>query len=201
MSALPTREQQEATTRRFLGQRALVTPEIVQEVSDCPTPPSEAQRPTRDFRHAFWHWARWLTLWILVGFVVAAIGAHQVDGPHFNTTYTTVHAYPAVYPIAHRATVVLAVAFGVMVLFWILVGMGAYLKLVWQTTGEALKPIPSLAEIELKLRQAGYNPSIADIVAMHQHLTSQRNEAAFFAGALIVGPQLLARQAQGKPIL
>ena len=61
--------------------------------------------------------------------------------------------------------------------------------------------MPSLAEIELELRSAGYNPSIADVVAMHQHLTSQRNEATFAAGALAIGPQLLARQAQGNPLL
>jgi hypothetical protein len=39
------------------------------------------------------------------------------------------------------------------------------------------------------------------VVAMHQYLTSQRNEAAFLAGALVIGPQLLSRQAQGKPLL
>ena len=40
----------------------------------------------------------------------------------------------------------------------------------------------------MELRQAGYSPSIADVVALHQHLTCQRNEAAFFAGALVIGP-------------
>jgi len=58
-----------------------------------------------------------------------------------------------------------------------------------------MKPVPSLAEIDAQLRIEGYDPSIADVVAMHQDLTSQRNEAAFFAGALVVGPHLLARQA------
>lgn len=60
--------------------------------------------------------------------------------------------------------------------------------------------MPSLAQIDQQLRAGGYNPSVADVVAMHEYLTSQRNEAAFFAGALVVGPQLLARQAQGKPL-
>jgi hypothetical protein len=200
-SERPTPEQQDATARRFRGQRALTTPVVIQEATDCPAAPSEAQQPTQGFRKACWHWARWLTFWALVALIVAAIGAHRVEGPNFNTTYTTVPAYPEIYPIAHRATVMLAVALGVMVLFWLFVGMGAYLRLVWRTTGEAMRPVPSLAEIELEQRRCGYNPSIADVVAMHQYLTSQRNEAAVVAGALVIGPQLLARQAQGKPLL
>lgn len=160
-----------------------------------------APKPGRSFAKAFWHWARWSTCWTLIALIAAAIGAHQVDGPHFNTTYITVPAYPALYPVAHSATVVLAVALAALAAFWLLIGMGAYLRVAWRTTGEAMKPVPSLAEIELELRKAGYNPSIADVVAMHQYLTSQRNEAAFVAGALIIGPQLLARQAQGKHLL
>ena len=89
----------------------------------------------------------------------------------------------------------------IVVGFWFLAGLGYYLRLVWRTTGEAMKPIPSLAEIDQQLRAKGYDPSIADVVALHQYLTSQRNEAAFFAGALVIGPHLLARQAQGKPLL
>ena len=201
MADLPSRRQQESTARRFRGQRALVTPEVVQEATDCPVAPSEALRPTRGFRKACWRWAKWLTFWTLVGLIVAAIGAHRVEGPNFNTTYTTVPAYPTTYPLAHSATIVLAATLGALVVFWLLVGMGAYLRLVWRTTGEAMRPVPSLTEIELELRRNGYDPSIADVVAMHQYLTSQRNEAAFLAGTLVIGPQLLARQAQGKPLL
>ena len=138
----------------------------------------------------------------LVGLILAAIGGRQVPGPHFNASGTTVPAYPTFNPLAHPATVILAVALGVLAVFWLLVGMGAYLRLVWQTTGEAMRPIPSLAEIEMELRQAGYNPAIADLVALHQHLTSQRNEAAFLAGALVIGPTVSSlAQAQGKPML
>jgi hypothetical protein len=78
--------------------------------------------------------------------------------------------------------------------------VGYYLRLVWQVTDDALRPIPPLTEIDQQLRAEGYNPSIADVVAMQQHLTSQRNGAALTAGALVIGPQLLARQAQGKSI-
>jgi hypothetical protein len=178
-----------------------VAPEVVDEVHPQPPAPSMVDEPGRDFRTVFWHWARWLTFWTLVGLVVAAIGAHQVDGRNFNATYTSVPAYPAIYPFAHHATIVLAVTLGVMVTFCLLVGMGAYFRLVWRTTGEAMKPVPTLAEIELELRRGGYDPSIADVVAMHGYLTSQRNEAAFLTGALLIGPQLLAMQAQGKPLI
>jgi hypothetical protein len=201
MADLPTDEQRGATARRFQGQRALVAAEVVQEAPRSPPAPSATQRATRGFRRAFWHWARWVTLWTLVGLILAAIGGRQVPGPHFNASGATVPAYPTFYPLAHLATVILAVALGVLVVFWVLVGMGAYLRLVWRTTGEAMKPIPTLAEIESELRQAGYNPSIADVVALHQHLRSERNEAALLAGALVIGPQLLARQSQGKPLL
>jgi hypothetical protein len=58
-----------------------------------------------------------------------------------------------------------------------------------------------LAEIDQQLRAEGHDPSIADVAAMHQYLTSQRNEAALLAGALVIGPQLLVRQTQGKPLI
>ena len=178
-----------------------MVPQFVEDTPDPPPLPPTAPKATRRFRRAFWHWARWVTLWTLVGLILAAIGGRQVPGPHFDATGTIVPAYPTFYPLAHAATIVLAFAFGVMVLFWFLVAMGAYLRLVWRTTGEAMKPVPSLAEIELELRRVGYKPSIADVVALHQHLTSQRNEAAFLAGALIAIPQVLHRQAEGKPLL
>ena len=200
-SELPTPEQQEPTARRFRGQRALATPVVVQEAThgpQAPTTPSEAPRPTRGFRKAFWHWARRVTFWTLVGLIVSAVGAHQVNN-HSDTG--VVPAYPTMYPLAHEVAIVLAIALGVLVAFWLIVGMGAYLRLVWQTTGEAMKPVPSLAEIDQQLRAEGFDPSISDLVSMHGYLTGQRNAAALFAGALVIGPQVLARQAQGKPVL
>jgi hypothetical protein len=158
-------------------------------------------RTRRGFKAAFWHWARLVTLFTVIGLIAAAFGAHRVNGPTFNTDYQAVPAYPLLYPLAHRVTVVLGVGLIVLVGFWFLVGLGWYLRLVWRTTGEAMKPVPSLPEIEQQLRAEGYNPSIADVVALHQYLTSQRNEAAFFAGALVFGPHLFARQASGKPLL
>ncbi len=62
----------------------------------------------RSFGKTVWHLARWLTLWALVGLITAAIGAHQVGGPNF----TTVPAYPAIYPAAHDALIVVGVVLG-----------------------------------------------------------------------------------------
>jgi hypothetical protein len=69
MSNRPTPEQQAATARRYPGQRALVAAEVVQEAPSSPAAPSATQRPTMG---AVWHWARWVTLWTLVGLVLAA---------------------------------------------------------------------------------------------------------------------------------
>jgi hypothetical protein len=201
MPDLPTDEQRRATSRRYQGQRTPVAPEVVEEVLGQPPKPPIVDEPGRGCRKAFWHWARWLTFWTVIGLIVEAIGAHQVDGPNVNASYTTVPAYPVIYPFAHRATVVLAITLGVVGAFWFLVGMGAYFRLVRQTTRKAMEPAPTLAEIDQQLRAEGHDPSIADVAAMHQYLTSQRNEAALLAGALVIGPQLLVRQTQGKPLI
>jgi hypothetical protein len=176
----PTPEQQRATARRYKGQRALVSDEVVQEALSAP-PASTTSVPTRGFREAFWHRARRLTFWTLVGLIVTAIGAHRINN----------------YSIAHASTLALVWAVGILAGFWCLVGVGYYLRLVWQVTAEALKPIPSLAEIDQQLRAEGYSPSIADVVAIEQHLKGQRNESLLTFGALVIGPQLLAREVEG----
>ena len=61
-----------------------------------------------------------------MGLILAAIGGRQVPGPHFDATGATVPAYPTFYPLADPATVILAGALGVLILFWLLVGMAAY---------------------------------------------------------------------------
>jgi drug/metabolite transporter (DMT)-like permease len=88
-----------------------------------------------------------------------------------------------------------------LVVYWASVATFFYVRLVCRATDAAVAPIPSLAEIELQLRAEGYSPSIADVVAIEQHLKSQRNEAALTAAALVIGPQLLAKQAKGQPLL
>jgi len=55
------------------------------------------------------------------------------------------------------------------------------------------------AETDAELRAEGYNPSLQDVIAVEQHLKSERNEVALIAGGLIVGLHVMARQANGKP--
>ena len=87
----------------------------------------------------------------------------------------------------------------VMAFIWVLVIIGGILWSVHTNLRVAVKPIPSLAEIDAQLRAEGYNPSIQDVIAVEQHLKSERNEAALIAGGLIVGLHVMAREAKGKP--
>ena len=85
--------------------------------------------------------------------------------------------------------------------YWIPVAAFLYIRTVCRVTDQALASIPSLAEIELQLRREGYDPSIQDVVAVEQHLKSERNQSIVVLGALVIGPQLLARQARGESLL
>jgi len=154
-------------------------------MNDLPTPgPHKANTGKQVFR------------WLLLVVTATGILMIWVGTAHKALVFCTLGHPSAPFQVKLNA------AGGVLLVgFWALVASFAYLRAVLRLTGQATKPIPSLAEIELELRRAGYNPSIADVVALHQHLTGQRNEAAFLAGALVVGPHLLAREAQGKPIL
>jgi hypothetical protein len=55
----------------------------------------------------------------------------------------------------------------------------------------ASMPIPTPVEIELQLRREGHNPSLSDIAAVHQMLSSRRNEAAVNAGVTLGGLYLI----------
>jgi hypothetical protein len=185
MSDLPTPAQQDATARRFHGRRALVTPESEQETVGRPIPLSVGASPRNYFRRV-----SWIVFVVCVGFAV--FGAIR---PRVNVINDNLGDY--------QNFQVNWLTFGIVsfVAYWVLVAAFLYLRACNRQISVAMKPIPDLAQIEAQLRAEGYNPSIADLVAMHQHLTSQRNEAALVAGALVMGSQILARQAQGKPIL
>jgi hypothetical protein len=88
----------------------------------------------------------------------------------------------------------------VLVGFWSCVAFGAFMWAFHCQVREAFKPVPSLAEIDAAFRAEGYDPSTADVVAMHQYLTSQRNEAALITGGLLIGIHAASRVAEGKPL-
>ena len=106
-------------------------------------------------------------------------------------------ALSLVIPHAIRGPVV-GIGIGWLLGYWLILGMIWYLRAIWVSFHQATVPIPSLQEIDAQLRQEGFNPSIADCVAVEQHLRANRNEAFLVNAALVFGPTLLAKQAQGR---
>ena len=66
MGDLPSREEQEATGRRYPGQRAFMTPVPVEQATRQPGPPLATEKHKRGFKRAFWHWARLVTVWTVM---------------------------------------------------------------------------------------------------------------------------------------
>lgn len=60
----------------------------------------------------------------------------------------------------------------------------------------AARPIPSPAEIELQLRLEGYEPSLQDVLAVHQLYVVQRREAETLVGIALGGLYLVNRELQ-----
>jgi len=193
---LPSQQQQEMTARRYRGQRALVAPEVVQEGVEQVEAPKLTNQQRR--KRIFHQISLVLTIVAVVFIWYGWKHPHRVL---FNETAIDTNVPDANQRLAPQA--VSPPAFGLVLLlgYWAIVCSFLYARAVLRLTGEATRPIPSLAEIEVELRRSGYNPTIQDVIAVEQHLKSERNEALLAAGALIIGPQLLARQAKGKPLL
>jgi hypothetical protein len=85
--------------------------------------------------------------------------------------------------------------------YWFLAGMYCYLRVANRQFDAARAPLPSLQEIAAHLRAEGFDPSIADCIALQNQLKREKIEHGVIAGAMFVGPTLLARQARGGPIL
>ena len=187
---LPSPDQQRSTAERYRGQQA----RQVHQPTELPRAPQQvAPPPTRApgaWKHALWRLLVKATVWsviaLVVGIVLTLLNGENANGnPHsqFLNTVSGVLLVP-VFVVA------------VIWLFVIIIGM---LWGIHTNLRVAVKPIPSLAEIEAQLRAEGYNPSIQDVIAVEQHRKSERNEAALLAGGMIVGLHLMARQANGKP--
>ncbi len=189
---LPTPDQQRATAKRYRGQRArqIYEPtEIPRSAGPDPAPPTRAKGA---WKHTLWQWLVRTTLIsvlaFVVGIVLTLVNTDQQSGTPHNQFVNTISG------------VMMAPVF-VMAFIWVLVIIGGILWSIHTNLQVAVKPIPSLAEIEAQLRAEGYDPSIQDVIAVEQHLKSERNEAALIAGGLIVGLHVMARQANGKPPL
>lgn len=62
---------------------------------------------------------------------------------------------------------------------------------------QAMRPIPDPAQIDAQLRAEGYDPSIADVMALHRYLVQQRNEGLLVTGGILLGSHYLANRARG----
>ena len=87
------------------------------------------------------------------------------------------------------------------VAFVLLYSCGAVLYFFHKNLEVAFEPIPSPAEIEHQLRLEGYNPTLSDVMAVHQMLVSRRNQAAAGAALTFGAIHVMNRQASGKPVL
>ena len=139
--------------------------------------PQQQPRPTLSWKTRFWRIAIITSVVLVVaGFVAFKNGDPNSKNINYAGTYL----------------------WGVVAGFWILVGFFAIIWSAHRAVGEAVKPIPSLQEIESQLRQEGYNPSLQDCLAVEARLKSNRNEAIVVAGAIILGTNLAARQARAS---
>jgi hypothetical protein len=87
----------------------------------------------------------------------------------------------------------------VLFVYWVAVGTHWVVnKFIWPNVETAITPIPSPVEIELQLRREGYDPTLQDVAAVHQMLSSRRNEAAVAAGLTLGAAYLMHRNLQGK---
>jgi hypothetical protein len=188
-SQRPTPEQQRATAERYRGQRA----RQVHQPTELPHAPQQVAPPrTRApgaWKHALWRLLVRATVWsviaLVAGIVLTLLNGENADGNPHSQFLNTVSG-------------VLIAPICVMAFIWLFVVIIGMLWGIHTNLKVAVKPIPSLAEIEAQLRAEGYNPSIQDVIAVEQHLKSERNEAALLAGGMIVGLDLMARKANGK---
>ena len=196
---LPSEEQRECTAAKY----ARRVPVLESEPKPTHQIPAAHRIPVQRVvvhqpapqKHWFWH----LSLLKQVSFVITAIGVglvvigkldpgftfnHHVKGNGWNGTVpNTDHVHALVVGVA------------ILCGYWWIALMFLYVRSFHRTLGEGLRPVPSFAEIEQEFLRNGYNPSAQDCIAMHQHLTSQRNQAFLVAGAMVVGTNVAARQA------
>jgi hypothetical protein len=109
--------------------------------------------------------------------------------------------YP--YPMVDVPTVSPLVGWSIALFcaYWFIVGMFFYLRGMNHQFDLANAPLPSLQEIAAHLRDEGFDPSIADCIALQNQLKLQKIEHGVAFGAMMVGPSILAHQAKGGKIL
>ena len=147
-----------------------------------------------------WSTSKWISLWVTlisIGLLGLSIPFPRVVLFH----WTIIGADPSngdYVPVVWSFGFAV-LGFAVLIGYWFCAAIFLWLRGMHRLGNEAHAPIPSLAEIERQLRAVGYDPSIADCVAIEQHLKSERNEKAVVYGALLIGGLAAGRVANGKP--
>lgn len=189
---LPSAQQREATARRFQGHGALTDsvvnePQIVDPVSP--------QRPPPKSWFQGMSFCKQLSLVVMLSALAAGVLGNAL------AKHVVVFSMGSASEGDRSQFTIWGIGWVVFFVWPFVMVMYCYLRSFNKIMDVAMEPLPSLAEIDAQLRAEGYEPSIADCVALHQYLTSQRNEAAAVAAGIVIGSQVLARQAQGKPLL
>lgn len=145
--------------------------------------PTRSQRSGRGFKHYFKKALIWVLVWDVLLFVAAMV-IDQVTYQNGNNN-----------PMWHFWDIVGGICigvFGAYVIFGIFFIFGYLVYAFAKSLKAASVPIPSLPEIEAQLRDQGYDPTIQDVIAVEQHLRSNRNDALLGAAAAYGATRLLS---------
>jgi hypothetical protein len=122
---------------------------------------------------------RFLLLDLVLTVVLMAI---SVPGTHDGTPVTTAAK------ITYTPGVVCAAILLVSLFLFFVYAFFAFANRTGNALHRAVQPVPSPAEIYVRIQhETGKEPSIADVAAIHQMLTAERNEAAVQAGIGVGG--------------
>jgi hypothetical protein len=148
--------------------------------------PYEQIRPRRSFRFWFWRCAQIWTVLSLVVCVIAFIGASSSPPQSPANLFWNQVTFCAILPVG---------------LFWIVAWFFPFLFAFHENVKVAVKPIPSLQEIEQQIVLAGYTPTLQEVLLVEQRLKSERNTAVAVSAGLIVATYAGARIAKGESII
>ena len=199
MAFLPSDEQRAATVAKFPPNYRIVDKWGEGSPSPCPTEPVHAEvvQPDKPKRS----WQETLSLKVtLVGIACLVIG---IFDRHRLFTWTILPADPSegnyVASIWYFGFPIIGAV--ILVGYWCLAFLYLWLRLSAQIGRDAARPCPSPAEIETELRARGYDPSIADVMAVHAAAKREQYEnLALVAGWFALNVDI-GRRARGNPPL
>ena len=187
MSKLPSAEQQAATAAKY--SRPVPFP-----IDDLRPPVVQAVAEPEEPLAWYWKLSTLVTLFCIIAFVGGLawnILMHDVFTHHQSFTGTGLKGS------LHTGTAIWVGALALLISFWLFflfIGFFVmWFKLGWGLTADAMRPCPTPAEIEQGLRTRGYNPSIADVMAIHAAAKQEQYENVAVAGAWFVANHIMGQ--------